>query len=43
MRDTVTSYKVYGRIKPIDTTSVAIEFDSTPPNPISVVVTNLDL
>lgn len=43
MRDTVTSYKVYGRIKPIDDTSVAIEFDSTPPNPISVVVTNLDL
>ncbi|WP_029297156.1 phage tail protein [Chryseobacterium hispalense] len=43
MRDTVTSYKIYGRIKPIDDTSVAIEFDSTPPNPISVVVTNLDL
>lgn len=43
MRDTVTSYKIYGRIKPIDDTSVAIEFDSTPPNPISVVITNLDL
>jgi len=43
MRDTVTLYKVEGRIKPIDALSCAIEFDSTPPNPISVFVRNLEV
>jgi len=43
MRDTVTLYRVYGRIKPIDAMNLGIEFDSTPPNPISVIVTNLDI
>lgn len=42
MRDTVTLYKVHGRIKPIDLVSLAIEFDAVPPNPISVIVNNLD-
>ena len=43
MFDTVTLYKVYGRIRITDTMKIDIEFDSTPPNVISVVVTRIDL
>lgn len=43
MRDSVTLYRVYGRIKLTDSNTLAIEFDATPPNSISVIVTNLDI
>lgn len=43
MYDTVTFYRVHGRVKMTDTAKVDIEFDSVPPNPISVTVTRTDL
>ncbi len=43
MYDTVTFYRIYGRIKITDTAKIDVEFDSTPPNPISVTVTRIDI
>lgn len=43
MYDTVTFYRVYGRIKMSDTAKIDVEFDSTPPNPISITVTRIDI
>jgi hypothetical protein len=43
MYDTVTFYRVYGRIKISDTAKIDVEFDSTPPNPISITVTRIDI
>jgi hypothetical protein len=43
MYDTVTFYRVYGRVKMSDTAKIDVEFDSTPPNPISVTVTRIDI
>jgi hypothetical protein len=43
MYDTVTLYRVYGRIKMSDTAKIDVEFDSTPPNPISITVTRIDI
>lgn len=43
MYDTVTFYRVYGRVKMSDTAKVDVEFDSTPPNPISITVTRIDI
>lgn len=41
MYDTITFYKVHGRIKNTTLNAVNIEFDSTPPNPIFVTVKKL--
>lgn len=43
MYDTVTFYRVYGRVKMTDNSKVDVEFDTTPTNPISITVTRLDL
>jgi len=43
MYDTVTLYKVYGRVKLTDTSKIDIEFDSALPNTLSVIVTRKDL
>ena len=43
MRDTVTKYKVDGRIKITDSNKIDVEFDSTPPNTIAVTVTKANL
>jgi hypothetical protein len=43
MYDTVTFYRVYGRVKMSDTAKIDVEFDSTPPNPISITVTRIDI
>lgn len=43
MFDTVTFYRVYGRVKMSDTAKIDVEFDSTPPNPISITVTRIDI
>lgn len=41
LMDTVTFYEVYGRIRKTTVNTVAIEFDSVPPNPIEVTITKL--
>lgn len=43
MYDTVTFYRIYGRVKITDTAKIDVEFDSTPPNPISITVTRTDI
>lgn len=43
MYDTVTFYKVFGRIRITDTMKIDVEFDSTPPNVISIIVNRVDL
>ena len=43
MRDTVTKYKVDGRIKITDSTKIDVEFDSTPPNTIAITVTKANI
>ncbi|WP_326984336.1 hypothetical protein VUJ46_07330 [Chryseobacterium sp. MYb264] len=43
MYDTVTLYKVYGRIKLTDISKIDIEFDSALPNTVSVTVTRKDI
>lgn len=43
MFDTVTFYRVFGRIRITDTSKIDVEFDSTPPNVISIVITRLDI
>jgi len=43
MYDTVTFYKIDGRIKLTDPNKIDIEFDSNLPNPVSVTVTSKDL
>ena len=43
MRDTVTKYKVDGRIKITDSTKIDVEFDSTPPNVIAITVTKANI
>jgi len=43
MRDTVTKYKVDGRIKITDSNKIDVEFDSTPPNTITVTVTKANI
>ncbi|MFY7814848.1 MAG: hypothetical protein ACOVRK_06600, partial [Chryseobacterium taeanense] len=43
MYDTVTFYKIDGRIKLTDPNKIDIEFDSALPNPVSITVTSKDL
>ncbi|KQT20945.1 hypothetical protein ASG22_16125 [Chryseobacterium sp. Leaf405] len=43
MYDTVTFYKIDGRIKLTDPNKIDIEFDSALPNPVSITVTRKDL
>ena len=43
MVDTVTKYKIDGRIKITDSAKIDVEFDSTPPNTIAVTVTKANL
>ena len=43
MRDTVTKYKVDGRIKITDSNKIDVEFDSTPPNVIAITVTKTNI
>lgn len=43
MYDTVTFYKIDGRIKLTDPNKIDVEFDSALPNPVSITVTSKDL
>ncbi|WP_294203152.1 hypothetical protein [uncultured Chryseobacterium sp.] len=43
MIDTVTLYKVEGRIKMTDITKIDVEFDTAPPNPITIIITRTDI
>lgn len=43
MYDTVTFYKIDGRIKLTDLNKIDVEFDSALPNPVSITVTSIDL
>jgi cytoskeletal protein CcmA (bactofilin family) len=43
MYDTVTLYRIDGRVKITDNAKIDVEFDVTPPNSISITITRTDL